>query len=120
MSDLTHRLNMHARSDLTRKLLLDAAAELERLQTLEVNWQAPNAVYPDDILNGDRIVIIVRERPSAGQPLRDRLVILEATETGWTSPDPYYTGYSPGDGIAWARERDLCIVAEKARQGGTV
>lgn len=69
---------------------------------------------PDEQPNceaGDRIVIIVNERAHANGPLMGRLVILEATETGWFSPDDYYAGYTLGDGVFWAYERDVCQAA---------
>ena len=60
---------------------------------------------------GDRVAIIVRERQSARGPFSLRLVILEATETGWYSADSFYAGYTPDDGELWSTEKDICAIA---------
>jgi hypothetical protein len=59
-------------------------------------------------------VIIVAERHhpmTIPWPRKPRLVILEATETGWESPDPTYVGYGPEDGVLWSMEKDVCGIA---------
>lgn len=61
-------------------------------------WMKPDEEMPN-VPVGDRIVIIVNERQHERAALSPRLVILEATETGWDSPDPVYGGYSPEDGV---------------------
>lgn len=73
-------------------------------------WMRPSEEQPN-VPVGDRIVIIVNERPHARAALAPRLVILEATESGWNSPDDTYAGYSPDDGVLWATERSVCEIA---------
>jgi hypothetical protein len=73
-------------------------------------WMRP-CEDPGDMTCGDRIVIVVRERATTTAPLQNRLVILEATEDGWHSADPVYAGYSLHDGLLWAKEQDLCSIA---------
>lgn len=74
-------------------------------------WMKPSEELPD-VSVGDRIVIIVREREREGWPLQNRLVILEAKEDGWTSPDEFYAGYSVHDGLLWSTEKDICGIAD--------
>lgn len=76
-------------------------------------WMKPEEEHPNDhdMECGDRIVIIVAERLESGRLRTPRLVILEATETGWESPDPTYAGYGPEDGLLWSMERDVCRIA---------
>lgn len=80
-------------------------------------WTAPTEGTPD-CYAGDRVVIIVRERPYAGAKLTDRLVVIEATEDGWHCDDPTYAGYTPSDGILWSMERDVCAIAEVVSPSG--
>jgi hypothetical protein len=76
-------------------------------------WMKPEEECPnrDDLACGDRIVIIVVERSEDERHKTPRLVILEVTETGWTSSDPACSGYVPEDGILWSMEKDVCAVA---------
>jgi hypothetical protein len=74
-------------------------------------WMKPTEELPE-VNCGDRIVIIVRERPRADATLDNRLVILEATETGWYCADDTYAGYSVHDGILWTTEKDVCQIAD--------
>ncbi len=57
---------------------------------------------------GDRVLVVIeeKERPMSRYSVR-RIVILEATETGWDAKDGMYDGYTPEDGIIWALERDI-------------
>ena len=73
-------------------------------------WMKPSEEMPE-IEAGDRVLIIVVERPHANALLQPRLVLLEATEDGWTSPDETYGGYTPGDGVLWSLEQDVCGIA---------
>lgn len=74
-------------------------------------WMKPTEELPE-LDAGDRVVIIVRERPYAGANLRNRLVIIEATEDGWRCDDDTYDGYSIHDGLLWSLERDVCGIAD--------
>lgn len=74
-------------------------------------WMKPNEEPPVNLEAGDRIVMIVRERETCGSPLRSRVVILEATEDGWYSPDDTYAGYTIHDGYIYTTERDLCQIS---------
>lgn len=74
-------------------------------------WTKPSEGVPD-ILCGDRILIIVRECRDFHSPPRPTIVILEATEDGWDSPDDTYAGYSVHDGELWAYERDVAAIAD--------
>jgi len=73
-------------------------------------WMKPEE-EPPAVYAGDRIVIIVKERATATSPIRPRLVILEATEDGWHSPDPVYAGYSIDDAFLWSTEESVCAIA---------
>ena len=75
-------------------------------------WTKPSEGLPE-CEAGDRILLIVNERTNR-QSVRTtrRLVILEATETGWESPDDVYSGYTPEDGEFWSMERDVCLFAD--------
>jgi len=73
-------------------------------------WMKPQEEMPD-VEAGDRILVIVREREEVESPLENKLLILEATEDGWFSPDPDYAGYSVTDGILWSAEKDVCQIA---------
>lgn len=76
-------------------------------------WIKPEEEAPE-LECGDRILIIVNEKmPVSKRPVL-RLVILEATEAGWDSPDEDYGGYSYEDGVFWAYEKD---VVEFAKEG---
>lgn len=70
-----------------------------------VEWYSPT--HEIDEVRGGRILMLVRERLVEDGPLVDRLVILELGDGCWESPDPVYTGYSPGDSICWCWEKDL-------------
>lgn len=64
---------------------------------------------PEDITGlcvGDRILMVCEERNTFGK-MEKHVVILEATEDGWTSPDETYIGYTPGDGTDWISEKDF-------------
>lgn len=75
-------------------------------------WTRPTEGLPE-CEAGDRVVLIVNERLDR-RSLRKtrRLVILEATEVGWMSPDMVYAGYTPHDAEFWSMERDVCQFAE--------
>ena len=73
-------------------------------------WMKPSEELPE-VDAGERVVIIVKERMGRGRPFSLQLVILEATETGWYSPDPTYAGYSIEDGCLWSPERSVCEIA---------
>lgn len=73
-------------------------------------WMKPSEETPD-VTVGDRIAIIVMERAAPGSPIGPRLVILEAIEDGWHSPDPTYAGYSVDDAFLWATESSVCAIA---------
>lgn len=73
-------------------------------------WMKPEEEMPE-VEVGDRILLIVVERAWEKAPLMPRLVILEAEDESWTSPDPTYVGYSPEDGVLWAHEKDVCAIA---------
>lgn len=81
-------------------------------------WMKPTEDMPE-CEAGDRILCIVAEvidqrvKPTA----TPRLVILEATETGWESPDPTYGCYTVEDCILWSYERDVCQIAYVAYEG---
>lgn len=74
-------------------------------------WTKPAEGLPE-CEAGDRVLLIVHERTNR-QSVRKtrRLVILEATETGWISADPIYDGYTPHDAELWSMERDVCQIA---------
>lgn len=74
-------------------------------------WMKPTEELPCCEV-GDRVLVIMRET-ERGKWVR-RLVILEAKEEGWESPDPTYVGYSPEDGQLWAMEKDVVQVAAVA------
>ena len=74
-------------------------------------WMQTSEEIPEEVEVGDRIVIIVNERPYAGAAIRRRLVILEATEDGWDSPDDTFAGYTPQNGLLWATEKSICEIA---------
>lgn len=61
-------------------------------------WTRPSEGLPQcDV--GNRILLIVIERLDRRSIRKTpRLVILERTEIGWTSPDAVYAGYSVEDG----------------------
>lgn len=71
-------------------------------------WMKPSEEMPSCEV-GDRVLVILEERERGR--LRKRLVILEATETGWEPTDDFYTGYTPADGVLWSYERDVCQIA---------
>lgn len=73
-------------------------------------WMKPTEEMPA-VYVGDRICIIVAEREAKGRPLKPRLVILEATEGGWDSSDPTYSGYTVEDAILWAHEGSVTAIA---------
>lgn len=73
-------------------------------------WVRPSEAMPK-VWVGDRVVIVVAERASDGTPLRPTLVILTATEDGWSCGDATYHGYTPEDGLFWSTERDVCAFA---------
>ena len=75
-------------------------------------WFSPTEKNPADTAEpGDRVLVLVYERPRYGAQSRPRLVTLEATEHGWESSDPSYGGYGPEDGVLWAWERDIIRAA---------
>lgn len=74
-------------------------------------WMRPEDEMPGECECGDRLCIIVAERESPKQRKTPRLVILIATEDGWDAVDELYQGYSPGDGVLWAWEKDVCGIA---------
>lgn len=79
-----------------------------------IEWKNPKHELPGDnepCYVGDRIVIVVMGRANKQAPLTPRLVVLEATEIGWKSPDPTYGGYTVEDGHAWAWEQNVCSTA---------
>lgn len=61
---------------------------------------------------GDRLVIIVHECPYHGAKPRHELVIIQAEENGWSSPDPTFSSYGPTDGVAWAYEGEVLELAK--------
>lgn len=72
---------------------------------MDVNWKKPDVAPELDC--GDRIVMVVREVHPLSRKLFDCLVILEAAENGWVSPDPTYGGYDHTDGVCWQYEREF-------------
>ena len=82
-------------------------------------WMKPTEELPE-CEAGDRILCIVREARRIGAPVRPTLLILEATEDGWTSPDDVFAGYSVHDCELWAYERDVARIADAIDcDGGT-
>lgn len=79
-----------------------------------VKWKRVDDEWPAGNV-GDRIVLIVSEREAPENRKVPRLVILEAVDDGWTSPDPMYAGYDPEDGIVWTWERSIIGTAEDVR-----
>jgi len=71
------------------------------------SWSKPTEEYPS-VEVGDRVAVIVMEREHATAPIRPRLVILIATESGWDSTEEMYQGYTPNDGVLWSAENDIC------------
>lgn len=65
---------------------------------------------------GDRILGVVMERATSASPLRERIVVMEAAESGWDGGD----GYIPEDCARWAYERDVLAArgALHADRGG--
>lgn len=80
-------------------------------------WTKTADELPSDYEADDRLLLIVAERPDQYSHIAPRLVILEATENGWYSPDSMYAGYTPADGILWAWEEDVADVARVACPG---
>lgn len=76
-------------------------------------WKNPSEALPSDFYCGDRIIGVVRERNPKTLKFERRLVILEATETGWKSPDETYGGYSIHDCEFWATEKNMLQFAEQ-------
>lgn len=74
-------------------------------------WMTPDEAQPD-VEVGDRVAIIVRERVYARGPLTNRLVILEAEETGWRAIADEHDGYTLSDGLLWSTEKDICGIAD--------
>jgi hypothetical protein len=72
-----------------------------------IKWTRPEDGLPK-VWAGERVAVIVIERPQATLPLQAYLVVLTATEDGWRSDDPTYNGYTPEDGAFWVTEHDLC------------
>lgn len=73
-------------------------------------WMRPSEEMPK-VWVGDRILCIVAERDKVGSPLKARLVVLEATEDGWKSPDPTYSGYTVEDAVLWSPEDSVTAIA---------
>lgn len=73
-------------------------------------WSKPSEELPE-CEAGDRVLLIVCERETSRSPFRPKMVILEATEDGWYSPDETYTGYFPSDSVLWAYEKNVCEIA---------
>lgn len=70
-------------------------------------WTRPEEGLPQ-VWVGDRVAVIVAERPYAGAALRPYLIMLTATEDGWKPDDPHYHGYTPEDGVFWSTEDSVC------------
>ena len=71
-------------------------------------WTKPSEGLPE-CEAGDRVLLIVNERLDRRSVRKTRrLVILEATETGWMSPDMVYHGYTPEDAEFWSLEKEVC------------
>lgn len=74
-------------------------------------WMKPGEQMPE-VSAGDRVAIIVVERLRPQSKKVARLVVIEATETGWHCEDDTYSGYTIYDGVLWSLESDLCGIAE--------
>jgi len=74
-------------------------------------WMRPSEEMPRELDCGDRILGVVYEAPPCGRKVRPHLILLEATEYGWRSPDPFYSGYSVTDCEFWAHEKDVACDA---------
>lgn len=73
-------------------------------------WRSPNDdVHLLDV--GTQVVLVVEERKQMGWPLGRQMVVVEATEDGWTCGDPDYSGYGPGESVCWALVSDLISAA---------
>lgn len=75
-------------------------------------WMKPTEQLPDELDVGDRILGIVREARYPGGKPRPLLILLEATEDGWRSPDERFAGYSVYDCELWAYERNVVQIAD--------
>ena len=74
-------------------------------------WTAPSEGMPD-VYAGERVLVIVMERATDRDPIKPRLVTLEATEDGWRAVEDMYAGYTTFDGVLWTTEKNLCQIAE--------
>ena len=81
------------------------------------HWRKPSEELPE-VEAGDRVAIIVYEACPHSKAMQFRIVMLEATEDGWTSPDDTYGGYTPEDGVLWTTEKDLCGIAVYMKEIG--
>lgn len=75
-------------------------------------WTKPSDGLPEGMDCGDRILGVVRERNPKSLRFERRLVILEATETGWHCADDTYAGYSIHDCEFWSTEKDVLMFAK--------
>ena len=72
-------------------------------------WAKPSEELPE-LECGDRVLVIIMERPRFGGHIAPRLIILEAVEDGWSCEDDTFNGYSPEDGVLWSLESDVCQI----------
>ena len=98
-----------------RHTLTAAQADAARLRAA---WH-PSTVAPQ-CEAGDRVLVVVTERPRHGADLQSRIILLEAEESGWRSRDDRYAGYTPSDGDYWALERDILPRIDAALAGEPV
>lgn len=73
-------------------------------------WTKPSEAHPECEV-GDRLVCIALERKHARAKILPRVVVMEATEDGWTTDDSQYIGYSLDDFALWTLESDLGAIA---------
>lgn len=70
-------------------------------------WMVPTEALPT-VYVGDRIIGIVRDRETPQAQLKPRIVILTATENGWSEE----SGYTIHDCELWTLESDLVRIAD--------
>ncbi|WP_230679034.1 hypothetical protein, partial [Streptococcus pneumoniae] len=60
-------------------------------------WTKPTEELPEDFYVGDRVLGVLNEWNPRTKKIERRIVILEATESGWRCDDDTYAGYSIHD-----------------------
>ena len=72
-------------------------------------WMRPEEELPS-VDAGDRVIGIVRYRDNGEPRVKPHIVILIATETGWTDVED--NGHTLHDCELWTLERELVMIAD--------